>query len=267
MTQAKRLLSSGARIFALAAAASALTACDVVVSSMSAQGKAQDEWSRSYPVSANAVLEIVNGNGQIDVTAGSGGSVEVKAERIARAATDELAQEYLKQVEISEEAGANQVRLETKVPPRQHRTWAEVRYHVVVPPGISVRLKNTNGEISVAGVRGQVRAETTNGGVKGRELAGAVEATTTNGGVTLEMNEVAAGGIRAETTNGGVELRIPEASKADIRASVVNGGITLTGLELEGGEKTRRRVEGRLNGGGASVNVETTNGGIRIAAR
>ena len=263
---AKPVLSVGARVFGLLLAASALTACDVVVSSMQAQGKAQDEWSRSYPVSEQALLEIINGNGEVDVTAGAGTQIEVKAERIARAASDELAQEYLKQVTIEEQAGRDHVRLETKAP-RLNRSHAEVKYHVVVPAGLSVRVRNTNGAVTIVGVKGEVKAETTNGGVKGRDLAGAVEATTTNGGVTLDMAEVAAGGIRAETTNGGVDLRIPGAAKADVRASVLNGGITLTGLELQGGEKTRRRVEGRLNGGGPHVSLETTNGGIKIAAR
>lgn len=41
----------------------------------------------------------------------------------------------------------------------------------------------------------------------------------------------------------------------------------MTGLTLEGGESTRRRVEGKLNGGGPLVEVETTNGGVRVAAR
>ena len=265
--QAKRVLSLGARVAALAVAAAALSACDVVVSSMNAQGKAQDEWTRTYPISPGGLLEIINGNGEIDVTAGSGLAVEVRAERIARAASDELAKEHLKEVEIREEVSPDRVRLESKVPPRANRRSAEIKYHVVVPAGLSVRVRNTNGAVSVVGVEGQVKAETTNGGIKGRDLSGAVEATATNGGVTLEMTAVAAGGIRAETTNGGVEVQIPGSARADIRASVVNGGINLTGLELEGGEKTRRRVEGRLNGGGPSVAVETTNGGIRIAAR
>ena len=77
--QAKRVLSSGARFVALVSAAAALSACDVVVSSMNAQGKAQDEWSRTYPVSATAVLEIYNGNGEIEVTAGTGQAIEVRA--------------------------------------------------------------------------------------------------------------------------------------------------------------------------------------------
>jgi len=266
VTHPKRVLSVGARVLGLAVAAAALTACDVVVSSMHSSGKAQDEWSRSYPVSENALLEIFNGNGTVEVTAGSGSQVEVKAERIARAPSDELAQEYLKQVEIAEEASRDHVRLETKAP-RVGRSHAEIKYHVMVPAGISVRLKNTNGAVTVIGVKGEVRAETTNGSVKGRELAGTVEATTTNGAVSLEMLSVSTGGIRAETTNGGVDLRIPGDAKADIRASVLNGGINLDGLQLEGGEKTRRRVEGRLNGGGPNVSIETTNGGIRIAAR
>jgi hypothetical protein len=263
---AHRFLSAAVRVVVLAVAASALGGCDVVVSSMHAQGKAQDEWSRSYPVSQNALLEIVNGNGEVNVTAGSGSQVEVKAERTARAPSDEMAQEYLKQVEIVEEVSADRVRLETKAP-RVGRSHAEIKYHVMVPAGLSVRLKNTNGAVTVVGLKGEVRAETTNGSVKGRELSGTVEATTTNGGVSLDVTTIAAGGIRAETTNGGVDLRIPGDARADIRAAVLNGGISLQGLSLEGGEKTRRRVEGRLNGGGPNVSVETTNGGIKIAAR
>jgi hypothetical protein len=56
-------------------------------------------------------------------------------------------------------------------------------------------------------------------------------------------------------------------SKASISASITNGGIDATGLTLETTEKTRRRLEGRLNGGGAPIRIEGTNGGIRIAAR
>ena len=40
----------------------------------------------------------------------------------------------------------------------------------------------------------------------------------------------------------------------------------MSGLEFQTtGEKTRRRFEGTLNGGGASVKLETTNGGVRLS--
>lgn len=263
----ERMLTRGVRGLAVLVAASALAACDVMVSSMNAQGRAGDEWARSYPITADGTLEIVNGNGEVDVTAGDVSQIEVKVERTAKASTDDLAREYLAKVEIAEEVSPNRVRLETRTPPRINRSWAELKYHVIVPETISVSVRNTNGTVVIAGISGDVRAETTNGGVKGRDLSGRVEATSTNGGVVLDLKAISPGGVRAETTNGGIELQVPADAKADVKASVVNGGISLTGLSLEGGERTRRRVEGRLNGGGPRVEVDTTNGGVRISAR
>ena len=52
---------------------------------------------------------------------------------------------------------------------------------------------------------------------------------------------------------------------ATISASVTNGGISADGLSIETTESSRRRLEGRLNGGGPQVRLEGTNGGIRIA--
>lgn len=253
-------------LVALAAAAVALAGCDVVVSSLNAKARAEQPWSRTYTLSPAGTVEIVNGNGRITVRGGEGSQVEVKAQIVARSATDEQAQDYLKQIEIREDVGGDRIRLETTAP-RLSGSHAEVQYELVVPRTASLRLNNTNGQIHITGVTGDVKAETTNGGVKGLELAGRVEASTTNGGVDLDLTSVAEGGVRAETTNGGVSVRLPATAKADIRASCVNGGISVTGLELEGGQSTRRRVEGRLNGGGPVVQVETTNGGVRVAAR
>ena len=265
--RAKRFPASSA-LFSLVvvAAAFALAGCDVVVSSLNAKARAEQPWSRSYALSATGTVEVINGNGRIQVRGGEGTQVEVKATVVARAATDQQAQEYLKQIEIREDVSADHVRLETTAP-RVSGSHAEVQYELVVPEGASVRLNNTNGQIHITGVNGSVRAETTNGGVKGVDLSGRVEASTTNGGVDLEMLAVAEGGVRAETTNGGVSVRLPADAKANLRASCVNGGISVTGLTLEGGESTRRRVEGRLNGGGPVIEVETTNGGVRVAAR
>jgi hypothetical protein len=62
-----------------------------------------------------------------------------------------------------------------------------------------------------------------------------------------------------------VSLTLPGDSAADITARCVNGGITINGLTLDIiGEQTRRKVEGKLNGGGTRVVLETTNGGVRL---
>jgi DUF4097 and DUF4098 domain-containing protein YvlB len=265
--QGKRFSALGSFYAAvIAAAAVALAGCDVVVSSLNAKARAEQPWSRSYTLDPKGTVEVVNGNGRITVRGGEGNQVEVKAQVVARAATDEQAQEYLKQIEIREDVSGDRIRLETTAP-RLSGSRAEVQYELVVPQTASLRLTNTNGQIHVTAVSGEVRAETTNGGVKGTELSGRVEASTTNGGVDLDLVEVAEGGVRAETTNGGVSLRLPASARANLRASCVNGGISVTGFQLEGGQSSRRRVEGRLNGGGPAVEAETTNGGVRVAAR
>lgn len=264
--RATRMTVKAARLMAVVAAAAALSACDVVISSLEARGKAQDQWTRTYAITAGGDVEIVNANGGIDVIGGEGAQVEVLAERTARGTTDEDAKRLLGQLQIGEDVSASRVRLETKAPSGEGRR-VEVKYHVKVPAGVSVRLQNTNGGIDVVAVKGVVRAETTNGTVRGRELTGAIEATTTNGAVHLDVSAVASGGIRAETVNGLVELSMPASAKADVDASCLNGRISIDGLKLDGPEPTRRHVSGRLNGGGPKIAVDTTNGKVQITGK
>jgi hypothetical protein len=254
----------------LAVLALVFTGCDVSVGdhgfSMGiARGKAQDEWKRTYPVKAGGQLEIVNINGVINASPGAGSVIEVRAERIAKASSDEAAQDMLKKIEIVETASADRVRLETKVPRMNWgRSGHEVRYYVKVPQGLAVNFETTNGAVRLDNLDGRIVASTTNGGVRGSGLKGAVKASTTNGGVDIGMASVT-DDIELETTNGGIRLELPRNAKATLDVRCTNGGIRLTDFELDG-ETTRRRAAGTINGGGPKVSVETTNGGIRISA-
>jgi Toastrack DUF4097 len=259
-------LAAAVRLTAVLAAAAALSACDVVVNSIDVKGQAQDQWTKNYPIAANGELEITNAFGRIDVAGGDGTQVEVVAERMVKAVSDEEARKLLSQVQVVEDTAADSVRLETKAPAGENRR-VEVRYHVKVPASVSVRLKCANGAVDVVGVKGSVKVDSDNGAVSGRQLGGAVEATTTNGVVRLEVLGVAKGGIHAETVNGAVELTLPATAKADVQATCMNGRVATEGLKIEGPETTRRRVEGRLNGGGPKIVLETTNGRILLTGK
>jgi hypothetical protein len=263
---ATRMIPALARALAVVATAAALSACDVVVNSLDAKGKAQDQWTRTYAIASSGEVVIVNANGGIDLVGADGTKVEVVAERTARGMTDEDAKKVLAELQIGEEITASRVRLETKAPSGEGRR-VEVKYHIKVPASVSVRLQNSNGTIEVVAVKGTVNAETGNGSVRGRDLTGTVEATTTNGTVRLEMSSLASGGVRAETVNGSVEVTIPSGAKADVQANCLNGRISVDGLTLDGPERTRRRVEGRLNGGGPKVVLEATNGRIQLTGK
>lgn len=259
-------LKKGYGPFFAAALAASAAAC-VPIHDLA--GRATDEWTHTYPLSAGGEIRIVNTNGRIDIEGTGGSTVEVRAERIARGATDQSARDLLPRIVIKEDATPERVSLETeKISGIMLGVSFEVRYHVKAPKGAAVNATNTNGQVVLTGLTGKVRARTTNGGVKGDSLAGGVDARSTNGQVSIDLASIGSERITLHTTNGGVVLTLPESAKADLNASVTNGGISVGEFQnIDVGEKSRRRFEARLNGGGTAIELQTTNGGVRIRPR
>jgi hypothetical protein len=243
--------------------------CDIAMADF--KQKETAEWRRTYELQPGGRVEISNVNGKIDVEPSTGNTVQVVAEKTARAASSEAAKEALDRIEIVETASPSAIRIETKTQRGpgglMNHTNQQVHYIVKVPVGAEVKFRTVNGGIELTGLKGRINAETTNGGIKAREVSGYIDASTTNGGVEVELTELSESGVKLGCTNGGIELRLPATAKATISARVTNGGIDTNGLEIETtGEKSRRRLDGRMNGGGAHVDIEGTNGGIRISS-
>lgn len=261
-----------AQFLAISLVTLGLAACDIAVNGegglhFGVGAQAQDEWARTYKLGKGARLELININGRI-VAEPTDGDLEVKAARTGKGTSDEAAKDALARLEMREEVGDNRVRIEVRAPRFSGGSGHEIRWTIKVPKGLAVDLRTVNGGVELTGLDGDVRARSTNGGVKGHALVAAnVDAAVTNGGVEIELAKTAtAGSIDLESVNGGVSLSLPGESQADITARCVNGGISVTDLDVEIiGEKSRRRLEGKLNGGGARVNLETTNGGVRIS--
>jgi hypothetical protein len=258
-----------ARVLVLSAALLATplaSGCELAM----AREQATAEWTKSYPLAAGGRLEIDNVNGRINVEAWDGATVDVRAERLGKGSTQDEAKRMLDRIEIAEQVSGGAIRIQTKV--ARASSWlgggTEVRYFVKVPAGAEIDVETVNGGIEVTGLRGRVTAETTNGGVTARRIAGPINASTTNGGVDVDVDAVTEPGIDLECTNGGIRLRLPRDAKATLAASITNGGIDADNLNIElAGQTTRRRLEGRLNGGGPRIALDGTNGGIQIAAK
>ena len=93
----------------LVAALSLTAACDIALSG--AREEATETVTRSFPLSPGGTLDIATTNGRIEVVAGSGPTVEVKAVKVAKAATKEGAADLLKKLQIKEEVTADLVKL------------------------------------------------------------------------------------------------------------------------------------------------------------
>ena len=237
------------------------------VGNLALNGRASDDWTRTYQLSQGGELRIGNTNGRIDIEGVDGNTVEVRAERIAKATTDGAAQELLPRIKINEDAKPDRIEIETaRMSGIMVGASIEVRYHVRAPKSAKVHVSNTNGIVNVTGMSGSLEAHTTNGGVRGTGLSGRVDASTTNGGVTLDFAAIT-DEVKLSTTNGGVSIGLPESAKVDVVATCTNGGIAVQDVNLDVTERSRRRVEGKMNGGGTRVDLKTTNGGIRIRAR
>jgi hypothetical protein len=255
------------RVSLLLPLAFALAGCDMSLGNLT--GRATDEWIRHYPLSPGGEVHVVNTNGKIEVEPADGSEVEIRAERVARAATDSGARELLPRITIKEEVSPDRVSVQTeRMSGIMIGAQFEVRYHIRAPRNAFVNVNNTNGKIALTGLAGKVFARTTNGAVTATGLTGGVEARSTNGAVNIEFASIGREPISARTTNGAVVLALPENAAADVTASWTNGGITIApDLKLEVTEKSRRRLEGRMNGGGTPIELQTTNGGIRLRPR
>src|SRR5471032_2656795 len=140
----------------------ALAGCDVSLGNLTA--RATDEWTHTYPLTAGGEVRIVNTNGRVDVEGVDGSTVEVRAERIARGATESAARELLPRIVITEESKPDRISLETeRMSGIMIGAGFEVRYHVRAPKNAVINVTNTNGQVVVNALAGKVVAHTTNG--------------------------------------------------------------------------------------------------------
>jgi hypothetical protein len=229
-----------------------------------------DRQSRSCEVREQTVAY----GGQLTVDGGTNGGVSIKGwdntsvlvrSKVEAWAGDEgTAKSIGSQIHVNWSAG-----LISASGPQSadHQGWS-VSYEVFVPRNADLSLKAHNGGISIADVRGNIRFDAKNGGVSLKNLGGDVEGTTTNGGlnVTLSGNRWDGTKLDARTTNGGVNINMPAAYNAHFETATTNGhvnanfDVTLSGNLTE----KSKRMAFDIGGGGPTIHVETTNGGVNV---
>jgi Toastrack DUF4097 len=248
-----------------------LSACDVTIKdgdikNVSVQARASQEWSRHYPLAPGGVVEILNGNGSIEVVAGAPGVVDIAAVLEARAMSETRAKEILSSAKVEESAAADHIRVATVFTFRGRGSGGlESSYKVAIPADARLEMTGNNGTLKAEGLRGHVKAMVVNGGIELTSMSGTIDAAAVNAHVSAKMSQVT-GPVRLESSNGRISLDIPKSAKATLNVRSVNGGITVSGLTTsdEGSGRRIRTLESQLNGGGPEIDVRVTNGRISI---
>ena len=230
---------------------------------------------RTFDVRAGADFVLSNVNGGITINAWDQPKVRVIAHKEVDGDRDEV-KKALADLRVEMQPHNGGLTVITHYPKESEGissifSWlagdhidANVRYEVTVPKSMNVDVSNTNGAIHLTDVAGKHELDTTNGKIEVKRCSGSLDASTTNGGISAELVRLAKNeSLRFETTNGRIELALPPSTGADLDASTTNGSIN-SDIPVATTRTSSNSLRGTINGGGTSVRMRTTNGGISI---
>ena len=148
-----------------------------------------------------------------------------------------------------------------------------------------VSADTSGGSITVRGVRGAVRADTSGGGITVEGVTGDVDADTSGGSIKISD---AGGRVRAETSGGPIRVSFASGNAAGGSLSTSGGGITVeldpsVGLDIDAsasggsvdvdipvmvkGTVSRSALSGKIGGGGETLRLRSSGGGVNIVPR
>ncbi len=142
----------------------------------------------------------------------------------------------------------------------------QVAFSVSVPDGVRLEARNTNGDVRVSGLSGDVAAATVNGDIEA-ESAGSVSASSVNGNIDASMGAAPRENLSLKTVNGGIRVALPADADADLSVRTVNGRIDSDFPIEVRGRLGPRSASGQLGQGGPAIAVSTVNGSIELRRR
>jgi len=130
------------------------------------------------------------------------------------------------------------------------------------------KLSTSGGPIKVGKCRGNVDLDTSGGGIHVESVSGQLHANTSGGGIHVDFVAALTGDSTLETSGGGIEVSIPKDKGVHVDASTSGGGVRLSGLEvtIESGKLNSSSLKGNIAGGGPTLRLRTSGGGIQISA-
>jgi hypothetical protein len=242
-------------------------------------GTLEETIDRTIDVKPGATIALTNVNGRIAIGSWDQPRVHIVAVKQVDGSSDE-ARAAMKALGVDIVPQNGGVTITTRHPRRNDEGFSsifdwllgnhvdmQVRYELTIPRSMNLDVRNTNGTIHLTDVTGHLELDTTNGKIEVARCAGSIDASTTNGGIQADLVSVAKGqSVRLETTNGRIEITVPANLAADVEAGTTNGSIS-TDLPIQTTQFKRNSLRGTINGGGTSVRLHTTNGGIAIKTR
>jgi hypothetical protein len=254
------------------------TGCDLA--DFGDSSRFQEEFHETHPLKAGGRLYLENFNGSVDISGWDQDTVDISGTKYA--STEEM----LHSITIDVIASGDSIRVRTVRPSTR---WGNMgaRYTIRVPRRTSLeKIATSNGSIDASFIDAPVRLTTSNGRVRVDNVQGALEVRTSNGSIRATVNSMEDGrpvtlhtsngsvelsveklgrsDVTVTTSNGSVTVRLPSRIAADVVASNSNGSITNDFEDSFQGRSEKHHLEGRIGGGGPTLELRTSNGSIRL---
>lgn len=136
----------------------------------------------------------------------------------------------------------------------------------------NANLHTSNGTIDAEAARGSFEARTSNGRIEVRLTDPAtsrpVRLESSNGQIEAKIEGQALPEVRARSSNSSVAIFLPPSANAQIRARTTHGSVTsdFDGLKREGSRQAPE-LEGRIGSGGPLIELDSTNGSVKVLKR
>jgi hypothetical protein len=227
--------------------------------SASTIGTPRSEFRARYSLQSNGRVVVQNLYGDVEITAWDRDEVLVMA---TKHSSD---RRRMDDAQIVVDSSNELVSIHTQYTGSDADHPASVEYHIMVPRRANLeQVRIINGGLSITGVAGPIKASSVNGSIRADRLEGEAELSTVNGKLEAGFNRLSkCHAISLKSVNGPIHVSLPAGVGATVSAQNLSGGI-----DADFGRAWRapngHRLEASINGGGAPIRVQNTNGGISI---
>lgn len=127
----------------------------------------------------------------------------------------------------------------------------------------SIEVGTSGGDIELEHLIGAAEVVTSGGDIQVGRVEGGLTATTSGGDIEIVLSK--AGAVSLSTTGGDVFVLAPTSLSADL--DLRGQSVRVDGSFDFQGDQTRRRINGRIGGGGPLLKATTTSGSVVLRSR
>ncbi|EAY29053.1 DUF4097 family beta strand repeat-containing protein [Microscilla marina] len=243
--------------------------------------KTDYSFKETYPVSNAPKVSLYTSDGDVKVHASSNNQVQIfytarRHNRTLKISKAELEKEF--DFIVTHSQNNLEVKIKEKKRMRNYGNSINIHLEVYVPTQTACNLHSSDGNIMIKGltnrqslrtsdgdikimqVKGDIIARTSDGNITFEDVAGSIDLTTSDGSIHGNLTELK-NSLKARTSDGNIRIALPKQQGLDLD---IRGESLNIPLQNFSGKATKKRINGKMNGGGKLIQMRTSDGRIKL---